>query len=250
MRLALHQGPSPAGDVGAAFADIDRALGVAAAAGADMALMPELFLPGYNHEPMAADPEWETRLADRVALNGVALTIGLAEARDGVLRNTALVFGPDGRTLQRFDKLMLWGPREKDHFAPGEAIVCFNFAGRRIGLAICYDIEFPEIGRAYARAGADLILVPTGNPAPYDGISRFTVPAMANINTLSIAYANYCGDERGATYCGQSVIVGPDGEVLASAGLGPAILIADIPARDDATLRPLSTQLDDLGGGG
>lgn len=245
MRLCLYQGPSPGGDAEAGLAAAARTLAVAAAAGADMAVMPELFLPGYNHEPMSADPLWEGRLAEAARTHGVALAIGLAEGAPGALRNAALVFGPDGGLLARFSKLQLWGPREKGHFTAGEDIVCFEFADRRIGLAICYDIEFPEIVRAYADAGVDLILTPTGNPAPYDAVSRFTVPAMANIHAVSIAYANYCGAERGATYAGMSLIAGPDGEVLASAGAGPAILVADIPERGDPALNPLSSQAED-----
>ncbi|MEM8753641.1 MAG: nitrilase-related carbon-nitrogen hydrolase, partial [Pseudomonadota bacterium] len=246
MRLALLQPRSPAGDAEAGLEVLDRALAVAAAAGADMMVGPELFLPGYNHEPMAADPGWPDRLAGLARAQGVGLTVGLALADGDRLLNAALAFGPDGAELARYAKIQLWGAREAGHFAPGDRIAAFDFAGRRIGLAICYDVEFPEIVRAYAKAGADLILVPTGNPAPYDGVSRFVVPATANANALSIAYANYCGEERGAAYAGMSVVVGPDGEALATAGLAPATLIVDLPEKSDPSLRPLSTQVEDL----
>ena len=79
MRLAVYQGPSPAGDTAAAFAEIDRTLATAAAAGAQMAVMPELYLPGYNADPMTTDGEWRDRLAALAAKHGVGLTIGLAE---------------------------------------------------------------------------------------------------------------------------------------------------------------------------
>ena len=246
MRLALYQGPSPAGDMAAAFAEIDRTLAAAAAAGAHMAVMPELFLPGYNADPMTTDASWRARLAEAAKAHGVGLTIGLAEMNGDVRENVALAFGPDGALIARYAKEMLFGPREKSLFACGTERVAFDFAGHRIGLLICYDVEFPELVRAHARDGVDLLLVPTGNPEPYDTVCRFTIPATAAQHSLSIAYANYCGPEGDLTYCGRSVIAGPDGEPLAMAGLHPALLIADLPAPDDPALRPLNTQLEDL----
>lgn len=246
MRLAVYQGPSPSGDMVAAFAEIDRTLATAAAAGAQMAVMPELYLPGYNADPMTTDSAWRERLAALAARHGVGLTIGVAEMNGDVRENVALALGPDGALLARYSKEMLFGPREKSLFECGTARVAFDFAGHRIGLLICYDVEFPELVRAHARDGVDLLLVPTGNPEPYDTVCRFVIPATAAQHSLSIAYANYCGPEGDVTYCGRSVIAGPDGEPLATAGLHPTILIADIPRADDPALRPLNTQLEDL----
>jgi predicted amidohydrolase len=247
MRLALYQGPSPAGDAEAAFSEINRTLAATAAAGGHMAVMPELYLPGYNTDPMATDADWASRLSDAAKTHGVGLTIGLAEMNGDKHENLALAFGPDGALLARYAKVMLFGPREKSLFELGATQVAFDFAGHRIGLLICYDVEFPELVRAHARDGVDLLLVPTGNPEPYDTVCRFVVPATAAQHSLSIAYANYCGPEGDVTYCGRSVIAGPDGEPLATAGLHTTILIADIPGHDAPELRPLSTQLEDLG---
>ena len=246
MRLALYQGPSPAGDMAAAFAETDRALATAAAAGAHMLVMPELYLPGYNADPMVADAAWADQLAAAAKAHGVGLTIGLSEMNGETRENIALAFSPDGALLARYSKEMLFGPREKSLFQCGTERVAFDFAGHRIGLLICYDVEFPELVRAHARDGVDLLLVPTGNPEPYDTVCRFVIPATAAQHSLSIAYANYCGREGDITYCGRSVIAGPDGEPLARAGLHPAILIADIPGPDAPALRPLNTQIEDL----
>lgn len=246
MRLAAYQGPSPAGDAGAAFAEIRRFLAAAAAAGADMGVMPELFLPGYNHEPMHADPEWPAMLSDVAKAAGVGLVIGLAEMIDGAMENVAHAYGPDGALLARYSKIQQWGPRERGHFRRGEAPVSFDFAGRKIGLMICYDVEFPERVREYHRAGCDLILAPTANPDPFDNVARFVVPGQAAISGMAFAYINFCGEERGATFSGHSIICGPDGETLAAAGRGPAILIADLPGPFEEKAIPLSAQLDDL----
>lgn len=246
MRLALYQGPSPAGDMAAAFAEINRTLATASAAGAQMAVMPELYLPGYNADPMSTDADWRDQLAACARAHDIGLVIGLAEMNGDARENVAFAIGPDGTCLARYSKGMLFGPREKSLFQCGSERVAFDFAGHRIGLLICYDVEFPELVRAHARDGVDLLLVPTGNPEPYDTVCRFVIPATAAQHSVTIAYANYCGPEGDVTYCGRSVIAGPDGEPLATAGLHTTILIADIPCAGDPALRPLNTQLEDL----
>ncbi len=80
MKIALYQGPSPAGATEAAFATIERVLAAAAAAGARMAVFPELFLPGYNLADLAAqaqpaDGDWSQRLAALAAAAGCGLTV-------------------------------------------------------------------------------------------------------------------------------------------------------------------------------
>ena len=64
-------------------------------------------------------------------------------------------------------------------------------------------------------------------------------------NAISVAYCNYCGTEGDATYCGRSLIAGPEGEALASAGMGETLLVTDIPALADPMDRP-TEHLNDL----
>jgi 5-aminopentanamidase len=73
-----------------------------------------------------------------------------------------------------------------------------------------------------AERGVTLLLVPTANMLPFTHVPRVTVPAMAVNHALTIAYANYCGAEGDLTYAGASLIAGPDGESLATAGPGAA----------------------------
>lgn len=100
--------------------------------------------------------------------------------------------------------------------------------GIKIGILICYDVEFPEAVRALALAGAELIAVPTALIRPFDIVARTLVPARAFENQVYVAYAGMCGREGDQGYCGLSCIVGPDGQALARAGTGPALLFADI----------------------
>lgn len=249
MRLALYQGPSPGGDLATAFEAVESTLTAAAAMDADIAVFPEIFLPGYNVEALEAQPldgEWVERLGKLARQSGVALAIGMAEKTNGVVYNSAIVIGPDGALLANFRKIQLFGKREKALYTPGDEYVVFPFRNHRIGLLICYDIEFPEHVRALAREGADLVLAPTANMAPFENINRIATLARAMENGLSLAYCNYCGTEGELTYVGGSVIAGPDGDPIARAGSETALLIADVPEPASAEHQPLANYLEDL----
>ncbi|MDJ0611095.1 MAG: carbon-nitrogen hydrolase family protein [Kiloniellales bacterium] len=249
MRLALYQGPSPAGDVAAAFEAVESALSAASAMNADIAVFPEIFLPGYNvpaPEAQPLDGGWVGRLRAAARDAGVALVIGMAERAGGVTYNSAVAIGPDGGLLANYRKLQLFGAREKSLYAPGDAYVVFPFRNRRIGLLICYDIEFPEHLRAIARHGADLVLVPTANMPPFDNVNRITIAARALDHGVTLAYCNYCGVEGDLTYVGRSVIAGPDGEPIALAGPETTLLIADVPEPMAVERPTLTNTLEDL----
>ena len=248
MKIALYQGPSPAGDTEAAFATIAQALAAVAAAGAQMVVFPELFLPGYNQDCIAAAAQpiggaWCQRLSALAARSGCGITIGFAERDGAAVYNSAVCYGSDGALLAQYRKVQLYGPREQSLFTPGDRLCSFDLDGRRAALLICYDIEFAPHVRALAAAGVGLILVPTANMLPFAHVARLIVPAQAANHAVSIVYANYCGAEGDLTYTGGSVIMGPDGEALASAGRGEALLIADLDVPVDP--RILSTQARD-----
>lgn len=246
MRLAVLQCPSPAGDANHAVAVVTSALHAAAAAGASVLTVPEVFLPGYNHPDLAAQAPGPAMLAQMTAAAqtaGCALVLGYAERADGTLYNSALCIGPDGTILANYRKVQLYGAREHALYSPGNAYVTFDLAGQKLALLICYDIEFAPHIRELAAKGVTAILCPTANMHPFTHVPRVTVPAMAANHGIAIAYANYCGTEGDLTYTGGSQIIGPHGELLALAGDGPALLIADLSPRDAARL---STQSADF----
>jgi predicted amidohydrolase len=248
MRLALWQGPSPQGDLEAAMAVVRAGLTAARALRAAALVMPEAFLPGYNHPGIAAlaiapdDPILEA-LSSAAAAAGTALIIGYAEADGGKIYNSALAFGEDGLLLARYRKIQLYGPREKAIYTPGDAYTTFQLEGRKAALLICYDVEFAHHIKALADMGVEIILVPTANMVPFSYVVDHTVAAMAANHGLSIVYANYCGQDGDLTYLGGSLIAGPHGEILAQAGPGPALLIADLPPHDPARLTSQSADL-------
>lgn len=248
MKLYLHQCPSPAGDVTRAFAEVSAGLAAAKAAGAGMALFPELLLPGYNADQVAdlAQPlggEWVSRLCDMARGAGVGITTGYAEREGDLAFNSAVAISGKGEVLANYRKVQLFGPREARLFRAGRDYVTFDWEGRRAALMICYDVEFAGHVRALAERGVTLILCPTANMHPFTHVSRFTVPSQAVNHGLAIAYCNYCDVEGDLHYYGGSLVVAADGHILAEAGGGAEGLVADLSYRPDARL--LSSQVAD-----
>ncbi|GLS85600.1 carbon-nitrogen hydrolase [Cypionkella aquatica] len=241
LRLALMQAASPAGDCAAAFAAAEHGLRAAGAAGANVLVVPESFAPGYNSDAIAAlalarGDAWQDRLAAACRAANCGLVFGYAERDGDAIYNAALALGPDGAELAHYRKIQLYGAREASIYQSGDAYVSFDLAGHKAALLICYDVEFAPHIAALAAAGVTVLLVPTANMLPYTHVMRATVPAMAANHGMTIVYANYCGIEGDLNYAGGSLIVGADGDVLAQAGMGPALLVADVPAVDAARL--------------
>ncbi|TQV82057.1 carbon-nitrogen hydrolase family protein [Denitrobaculum tricleocarpae] len=252
MKLALYQGPSPAGDPDAAFTAIEGKLLVSAAAGADMVVFPELFLPGYNQPQLhasLAQPQggpWAARLSALAKSANCGLTIGWAEREGKHLYNSASVFDARGQRLAHYRKLQLYGEMERSVFVPGSDYVLFQLGGVRGGLLICYDVEFAQHCRALRELGAELLLVPTANPSGFEHVQDILLPARALETNMTIAYANYCGQDGELSFGGRSLLVGPDGNDLASAGHSETLLITDLNDNSDIDPLRVSAQLKDF----
>lgn len=240
MKIALLQTRSPAGNRAAALEALVPALNAAGAAGAALLVTPETFLPGYN----VADPaplamtraEALELVAPLCRAAGCGLVLGYAERGEGVTHNAALAVDATGAELAHYRKIQLYGPREKALYAAGDAYATFALGQVTVALLICYDAEFAPHIAALRGRGVGLLCVPTANMMPFTHVSRATIPANAANGAMTIVYANFCGAEGDLAYAGHSVIAGPHGEVVAAAGDGPALLIAEIPQPDPARL--------------
>lgn len=252
MKLAVWQAASPMGDETRAFDAIAAALHAAGAVGCTMMVGPEAYLPGYNQDSIAAMAQgrggaWQQRLAGLCRAAGCGITLGYAERAGDVVYNAAMVLDAGGAEVAQYRKVQLYGPREHSIYAPGDAYAVFDLNGVKTAVLICYDIEFPQHVAALAARGVALILVPTANMEPFVHVIRHTVPAMAAMAGLAIAYANYCGIEGNLDYVGGSLVADPLGGVMAQAGKGAALLIVDGVAEVSAAQRALmSTQAADF----
>jgi predicted amidohydrolase len=236
MRIALLQGPAGSGDVAENLALLETTARDAAAAGARLLVTPEMFLTGY-----AIGADAVRRLAEpsdgpsagevaRIArATGLAVLYGWPELDDGSVYNAATLVDRDGHRLSTYRKAHLYGDVDTSSFRPGNGdFVTVPLDDFRIGLLICYDVEFPETVRSLALAGADLVVVPTALMLPYDVVARTLVPARAYENQLYVAYVNRTGHEADLEYCGLSCLVAPDGSDLVRAGTGEQVVYADL----------------------
>jgi predicted amidohydrolase len=219
----------------------------------DLVVLPELLMPGYNqpqaHRDLATELDGSTcrSMAALAQEAGLAIAYGWAERCGDVVYNAASMIDPSGNRIGHYRKLQLFGDLERKSFAPGpQAPGVFDYLGHRIGLLICYDIEFPEHARALAHKGADLLLVPTANPSGFENVQDLLVPTRAYENRMTVAYANYAGPDGDIHFGGRSLIAGPDGQALATAGTAPATLIVDLPDAGHYREDLLSAQLADL----
>lgn len=240
MRVALGQTVGTAGDVGANLDLMDRLAAEAAAAKVDLLVLPELFLSGYNVgdgiESLAepADGPASRQAAAIARRSGIAIAYGYPERAATGIYNTVALIGPDGDILASYRKAHLWGAWERRRFLAGEQPALFSFGGLRCAFMICYDLDFPEIARQLALAGAELIVSISATTHPFHIVPRCLVPARAYENRFFVLFANRTGTENGTAYVGESCVVAPDGSFLAQAGAEAGLILADIVREDFA----------------
>jgi len=209
-----------------------RLLHLAADRGARLCVMPELCNSGYLFNTRAEAfalseevPQGSTTQAwiEVARTRGLFIAAGIAERAGGRLYNSAVLVGPDGY-VGTYRKMHLWY-EEKLFFEPGDlGFPVFALPLGRVGMAICYDVWFPETMRLMAVQGADVICVPTNwvpmpaQPPDERPMAVYLCMAAAHSNAVYVAAADRVGTERGQLFLGRSVVVSPAGWPLA----GPA----------------------------
>jgi predicted amidohydrolase len=235
MRVAVYQCPPLPLDP---VANLHRLHQVAMEAkGADLLVLPEMFITGYNIGAEAVSTlaevyngEWAQQIGRIAKAAGLAIVYGYPErTADGHIYNAVQLIDAHGERLCNYRKSHLFGDLDRSMFSPGEAeLPVVELNGWKLGFLICYDLEFPENARRLALAGAELIVVPTANMIPFDFVADVTVRARAFENQCYVAYANYCGHEGDIQYCGQSSVAAPDGSRTALAGLDEALIVGEL----------------------
>ncbi|HEY6761635.1 MAG TPA: nitrilase-related carbon-nitrogen hydrolase [Baekduia sp.] len=254
-RVAVQQLAPVLGDVDANAELSLAALREAAGAGADVVVLPELVTSGYRFADaeecaaaaIPADGEVLRAWSQAAAASGMVVVGGFCEAGpDGNTYNSAAVVDETGALRAVYRKLHLWDG-EKRLFTPGaEAPPVVDTRVGKVAVIICYDLEFPELTRCVALAGAQLLAVPTNwplTPRPDGERPPETVVAMgtARVNRMAIACADRLGTERGLEWTGGSSIVGADGWVAAETrAVGMAVADIDLDLALDKQLTELA----------
>lgn len=237
-RVALLQIASDAHEAPAVR--IDRVLGLLADAApdADVAVLPELWIPGAFDLDVARSvaAPLEGPVLDRVrqiaADAGTWIHAGSYVERtpEGTAYNTAVLVGPHGGIVATYRKRHLFGFEngERTLMSSGDDVIVVDTPLGRTGLATCYDLRFPEMFRALVDQGATAFLLCSGWPTPRIEHWRVLARARAIENLSWLVACNGVGSHAGITLGGHSIVVDPQGGVVAEAGDSEEILITSV----------------------
>jgi predicted amidohydrolase len=210
----------------------------AASLGADVVVFPECATTGYAITAEEAEqlaqpvPGPQTQqLSEACRHAGVShVVVGTIEKdEEGKLFNTSVLVSPDG-FVTRYRKTHLPFLGVDRYLSAGDALPGPHATQvGRLGMLICYDLRFPEPSRVLALAGTQVILLATAWPQAASLYPEFIAQTRASENSLFVVAANRIGEERGTRYLGRSIIVDPDGVVLAEASMdAEEILCVDL----------------------
>jgi predicted amidohydrolase len=240
MLIAAYQCRAMTGDVAGNLRRLDQIACSAACAGAEILVLPELYLTGYalgdrlEALAFATDAPALCEVSAIAKRHGLSIALGYPQRLDNGVANMAALWDSSGHLIVRYQKINLFGEAENRAFVCGSDLNISPLTTRQsvvnVGLLICYDMEKAATVSAITDRGCELILAPTANMEPYRNAALVSVRARALETATSLVYANYVGNEGSLTYTGLSAIIGPDGEDLARAGSqGEALLIAEVP---------------------
>ncbi len=205
----------------------------AAASGAHLICFPEQFATGWD--PRSTDHAEErngtivSALREMAQENRIAILGSIREKGAGHPKNTALVIGDSGEILATYAKIHLFSPGGEDQqFSPGSELGIFHLGRLACGLAICYDLRFPELFRAYSRKGVQAMFVPSAWPAIRRKHWELFITARACENQMYVTGINTTGTTAVDSYTGDSMTADPNGTIVARAREAEELLFCDL----------------------
>ncbi|WP_049985316.1 carbon-nitrogen family hydrolase [Halobellus rufus] len=216
---------------------VESRVRAAAADGAELLVLPELWPVGYfafDAYRDAAEPvpgpttDWLSGLAADLSIH---LHGGSLVERDGEnLYNTSLLFGPDGDLLATYRKVHLFGydSEESNLLSPGTEPCAVETDLGTVGLTTCYDLRFPTLYRSLVDSGVETLLVTSAWPRERLDHWHLFARTRAVENQSILVAANLTGAVEGVELGGESLVVDPWGVERANAGRGPGVAHADV----------------------
>ncbi|CAM3780743.1 carbon-nitrogen hydrolase family protein [Alicyclobacillus pomorum] len=258
FRLGLVQMAPTPGDVEANLSLMDEMVQRAGTTGeqVDLLVFPELCVTGYSpaywkRRPTRQDEQaWQSRVHELAKREGIWIIYGhpsycmavnasakseLARSLHGddahlPLYNAVSLISPHG-LVGTYAKVHLFG-NEPATFARGDAFPVWETPWGKVAIQICYDLEFPEGARVAALHGADMLIYPANNMAPFGEYHRIYTMARAMENAMFVATVNRTGVEGNLQFCGGSCVAHPEGRWLIEAGPAPGLYTCDIHMDD------------------
>ncbi len=197
----------------------------------DVVVLPEMWATGFAYENLTSlTKHYFKQMTDFMsyqARSGGYYLVGgsIPELRGEKVFNTSFVFDPSGKETGHFSKVHAFSPFGEDrHFATGTKISPVVLDQVKLGIAICYDIRFPEVFRKLALHGAEVFAVPAQFPHPRESHWEVLLRARAIENAAFAVGCNRCGKDRKHEYPGGSIIVDPLGEIVEKGGTAEEVV--------------------------
>lgn len=224
VNIAIIQMTSRIGDVEFNTEKAEAFIEQAAKQGAHVVCLPELFATGYNMEVLGRDiidlseryyRYIYERMSEAAKWNHVHVIapFGSKRAEMGPVYNAVQIFDDQGKEIGRYEKTHLWD-LENLYFAEGTEYPVFKTKFGKIGILVCYDIEFPEAARTLRRKGAEIIFAPAAWTEEFEHDWDMEYMKRAIENGLYVVGINKAGDEGGMRFLGKGKIHDPLGNTL------------------------------------
>jgi len=230
LKVAAVQFNIVFGEIDRNLAKVEAALERVAKQEVKLAVLPEMWSAGYDYKRLARHaaetPRVLETLCQRAAELNLVVVGSLPEQEDGKIYNTAYVID-QGKLVGSYRKLHMFSTMGEDRFlSPGDKTLVVSTSVGRLGIAICYDVRFPELFRKMALEGAEIICMPAEWPKPRQEHWRTLLRARAMENQHFIVATNCCGIQSKLDFFGMSLLLSARGEVLAEGGETETELIA------------------------
>lgn len=239
LTLSLVQMDCRLGQPAENFAAARSLIGEAARRGSRLVLLPELWSTAYALDaadrlasPLARGPQdggWFGEFAGLAREHGIFLAGSLLERQGDRFFNCLALYGPDGALVAAYRKVHLFRLMDEEKYLQaGTETVIAALPWGQTGLAICYDLRFPELFRRYALHGARLLLIPAEWPHPRREHWRTLLRARAIENQCFVAACNRVGATGANTFFGASAVLDPWGETLIEGGEAEMVLTVTV----------------------
>lgn len=249
VKAAAVQFTIALGDVDANLEEVRGALARLAERGVELAVLPEMWSCGFAYRELSRlalrTPEVVEEIASLSARYGMVVVGSLPEPHGEKVYNTAYVWDR-GVVVGSYRKMHLFSLMAEDRMLDaGDRYLVADTSLGKIGVMICYDIRFPELGRRLTLEGASILAIPGEWPKPREDHWRTLLRARAMENQLFVVAANCCGVVGKLDFFGDSLVIGVKGEILAQGGYQPGEAVAELDPAEMAGWRAQISCLED-----